>query len=469
MGIVSTLSIDALAEIFDWAITFSENSFCPQQAPLNLSHTCRVWRTILLQNGRFWARVKWPEARAVHVRLAALFLDRSASALLHYKIGQLSDGSGPDEIRAWHELLFKKQERWRVVEMAMWELKWVGKSISTFSLRRRCGRRMESTTLRDLSELTRLVFADDYPFATVHDKIRTKGTPPLFLIPPSDPVNGCPIAPQLTSLICHGLRGGKRVERGMLIMLNHCPALEDLELVFESTYSTETPTEEDNGPICILRKLKRLTIGGRYTFSSPTLLPRRMETPVLHELHIQADPAVVYGELPNFLTRSKFGGPVCIADISSDSDYSEDEVVLEQATDRYSRLLAALPKVKHLNLDVPNIELAFRLLDRESDNIGGKCSNLCPLVENLRIVLDTSRYSPNSLHSLLDSLFKSRSASGRGFHVEVRIVGEKLKGFKEELERYPEARRWQNEQCLALVLEHMDDNCPTSTAFDSLI
>ena len=83
MGSVSTLSSDALAEIFDWAIILSEDPFCLRQAPLNISHTCRAWRAVLLQNGRFWARVRWPEskaetARAVHVRLAALFLDRSA-------------------------------------------------------------------------------------------------------------------------------------------------------------------------------------------------------------------------------------------------------------------------------------------------------------------------------------------------------------------------------------------------------
>ena len=192
---------DVLTVIFEWSTFLANGIPSIREAPLNLSHTCRSFRQLLLSSGHFWAHLRCLSPK-VHGRLAQMWLERSLDARITFRAHGLSGIDEEEDLEAWRQVFSSKLSQFRALSVSF-----------EGGLEN-----IKPSTLHDLSTLTELVLRKDIPFGLGE---RGRFTP-LFIVP-SVEATMRPIAPLLPSLYLRKVNGGNDAQRGLLAMLRHCP------------------------------------------------------------------------------------------------------------------------------------------------------------------------------------------------------------------------------------------------------
>lgn len=276
---ISTLPPEILTKIFLEAIALADFEPKNHEAPLNVSHTCKAWRQLLLTNCFFWARLNlvsaWPayRERDIDIRLATMWLARTGKATISFHVvpGDKPD-SEEDNMAVWHHEIVKRQSQWGDMNMKLY---YPDHERSV----------MQTLPLEDLQNLTIWRIDDNDPFAIESDEPRVDKA--SFLIPDLS-LTGQPIAPRLTTLRITGIFVDNRQQRGLLAMLRHCPNLETFAICYED--EDDFDLSEDT-PICVLSKLKQLSLAGEF---GRLHLFRKLRVPALDYLDV-GDPFHVNG------------------------------------------------------------------------------------------------------------------------------------------------------------------------------
>ena len=244
---IFSLPDDALYEIFEHASSISpeEYTILTHEAPLNVSYTCRAWRRLVLSDSRCWVRILYALRQSdleVDIRILSLFLERSADALINFKLYE-PDIQSPleeEDLLAGYRIATGKQSRW--VEMVL-------------CYPREYRDAVEPAKLHDLSNLTKWIIVDGFPFGLEGHR---GSQPPLFIVPIRQTSDN-PIAPLLLQLHLFRLCANVEEQRGVLAMLRQCPNLTGLRINFAPEQSDSDDIDE---PICIMDKLEELRVDG---------------------------------------------------------------------------------------------------------------------------------------------------------------------------------------------------------------
>ena len=347
---------DVLSEIFALAISQSEGRTTLRDAPLNLSHTCRRWRELLLSNGRFWTHLDCFNSRTYDHRLASLWPERSRDAIMNVRIGPHHDGSQESKDRDCERLLeavLRNQSRVGALKVMM-----MGSHEG------------EPMKLHDLSNLVSLELHHPFPFRG--DSLLLSSTHALLHLPHL-PEETQAIAPVLTKLTLTGVKEAEAQLAGVLAMLVHCHNLSEFALTTRRNRSVERRDEESEAPInCILEKLESFSYS---TFSYGGFL-RHIRAPSLRYICVMGiaswPPAFneMYDDIRDFLADSERGPVVRSAHFFF--THIEEEAQLA--------ILEALPGVTTLEAGFPRTNRVYRGL-----TLGGDGGELCPLLEYMEI------------------------------------------------------------------------------------
>ena len=248
---ITSLPDDALCEIFDCAIPFyfHGDEVLNHEAPFNISHTCRAWRQLVLSDSRCWVLILYAlkhSSLKVDIRILSLLLERSAGALIKFKIDKhcIQGPLGGSDLLAIHIIATGKQSRW--LKMAL-------------RYPRECRDAVRPAELHDLSNLTEWKIADVFPFGL---EAHRESQSPLFVVPIRRTTD-YPIAPLLSRLSLLRFRANCEEQRGVLAMLRQCPNLIVLRISFDS----EQPGfDEIDEPGCLMEKLQALTVDGNFKY-----------------------------------------------------------------------------------------------------------------------------------------------------------------------------------------------------------
>ena len=387
---VASLPDDVLHEIFERAIPISLETcarttrkiIIMHEAPLNISHTCRAWRKLVLSFGRFWARILHAlqeQYLEVDIRLLSLLLERTAGTIididLHFRnIRRPFEKPG---FRVWFRTAARKQSCW-------------GKMTLQYYLHSPDG--IKPAKLRNLPNLTELTIYHMFPFGLE----ACASHPPLFVVPIRQPFNH-PIAPLLSRLSLTWLNAKREANRGILAMLRQCPNLTFLRVVY--MWEDHHPNDIDE-PICVMDKLEELVVEENFKL---LFLLRKILAPSLRSLTVDSsrreDAADLRRELPILLSRPRFGAPLLSASVRFNCAVDTEEQL---------QLLQALSDVKDLSICFKYDEDTFHLLSFDDD--GGQ---LCPYLEKLHIFLQVVRR--RNLHSI-ECMLASRYRRSGTFH-----------------------------------------------------
>ena len=393
---ISSLPLDALLEIFDWAVRLARSTheeLDDRVPPLNLSHTCRLWRELVLSHPPFWAHISYEGP--IHVRLASLWLERAQGADLHCNLRSFPNSNTDEEVESFLQQLSSKQSHW--VSM-------------THYGKHRHSNVCNPTELHDLSKLTDLVIYAEFPFGT--EKGDVSFLPPQFIVP--DPTIAQPLrplAPSLQHLTLHGLQGFFGSLRGIFAMLMQCPNLKILDLDCGSETHIEDG-ERHEELSCTLVSLEVLFLGGYFPGMGAL---RKLVVPTLRELHFAAnyfrDDDSIFNEFPMFLVDSQCARSITKLILDIAGDEPERAVLI--------RIIRVLPNVTHLGMSCfgsasqsvlllddngagffPNLQelLFFEVFPRAEPHHEGLCSMLASRFaqnEKFRATLDVSRFEPN--------------------------------------------------------------------------
>ena len=443
---------DVLFEIFQWAVAASDGIPSVREAPINISHTCRRWRDVVLSQGRFWARLNCIAPAKIHIRLATLYLERSARANLKFSISQATESSSEVDRDTWRELLLKKQSQWDILKMHSApyltdDSLWTALRLEPLIYGHRKSSRLES-----LPSLKELVFSDEFPFGI--ENIDTKGatkTLPLFLVPHPSSMDQ-PLAPSITHLACSRLRGSRNEQRGLWAMLWQCPNLEELKLFFDSKGEEAMGDDE---PICVLSKLQVLEVEDtRSRDGEPQTIffLRRIAVPALRKFTINFFSAdedySVYVAMRDLLTRPEYAPTILEADIG----INKLDAGGDSERPWLLGLLRALHSVTDLALCISeNWDVALDLLsDFDEDN--EEDIPLCPRLEVLTIWGGNMVDMPAEY---LDSVLSPRFRYSNIFRAVVRICDDGSEEADREayfasLESNEDLGRWKEEDRLVI-------------------
>lgn len=411
---------EVLTHIFLWAAALAKFQPKNHEAPLNVSRTCKAWRQLLLTSACFWTHFDTISAVPVQfelegefdIRLAMMWLERTRNATIAYRVGsQFEKRSDMADIAAWLSEISKRQSQW-------------GELSLLYPHEKRLAIRTEP--LGNLPNLRSWHFQGPSPFTVERDGpyIDYK---PLFFVPDLNST-GQPIAPRLTTLHISRIFADRALQQGLLAMLRHCPNLES----FLISYWNEGNDSglRDDIPICVLSKLKQLTLIGNFEHLH---LFKKLKAPALDSLNVSA-PLRNHDLARDLLTIIHGLGLV----------QSLRKLVLNPMKYTFNKvaqrlLLEDFPELSFLYIDFPASTATCKLL-----SLAPRGSRLCPRLDELRICFEQP---PNI--DVLQRMLSSRFASNENFRVSIHI-NKMERGGKELLDTNSSFRQWKESGRLEL-------------------
>lgn len=403
---ILTLPPELLTEIFLWAATFADFQRVTREAPLNVSHTCKAWRQLVLTKTCFWTRFE-PD-HDVSGQLVLMWLERTGNATITYDTLMIVHRSKDHVIPTWHRELGKRQSQWG--------------NMGLFYPHPDKGRRAVQTfPLEDLRNLTSWFVSDYYPFTIRYYKSRT-AYKQLFLVPDLSST-GQPIAPRLTTLQITDFFADRVQHKGLLAMLRHSPNLEAFRLDF--CLEKEDSRLSESTEICVLSKLRQLTLRGSFTRLH---LFKNLRAPALDSLNVMYTSGLLgmSGGVPTLISDFKLG--------PSMRKLVLDVLLWPVDGDTQRLLFEALPDLSYLYIKVPELTYVCGLLSLAPDGPG-----LCPRLDELRMCF----YQPPDI-DVLGQMLSSRFESNEKFRVSIRDdKRSRYKNIEKELlDTNPSFREW---------------------------
>ena len=279
---------DILREIFEESVTCSNGLPSLKNAPLNVAHTCKLWRDVVLSNPRLWSRFCIEENEASHFDPTCPAYSKKLGCALQLWLGR--SGNASLRCRIDHPIsygnlamLLDHQDRWEEMTLVF---------LSNHQLR---------PALHELGQL-KLLQIRYISDSGVSDSL--EAMKPLLCQPPFPevpcplfilPSPFAPIAPHLTTLAIRGLGGYKAPRLVSLPLLRHAPNLESLHLSLSvDEWSVPRDTDFDHGGIVALHKLRSFRFESSNGY--PTNVISHLRLPNIVSLY------VAFGTAPNLLT-----------------------------------------------------------------------------------------------------------------------------------------------------------------------
>ena len=371
---IASLPDDVLYKIFERAIPLHRFAILKYEAPLNVSHTCRTWRQLVISNGQFWTRIILAlkeQSLKADIRMLSLWLERTADVIIDFSASNIRIPVEGADFLAWYRIAARKQSRWGKVNLPLYYY--------------RQHREVEPAKLHNLSNLTEWEIGDAFPFGL---EARKGNELPLFTVPIHQRV-GRPIAPLLSRLSLSWFRANHEEHRGLLAMLRQCPNLMALRVHYEDE---EICFDDINEPVCVMNRLDELQVEGSFNWLR---LFRKIEAPSLRSLTASpgsvASSSCLERELPILLNAPRFGAPLVSATMHFSGKLDAESQL---------RLFKALSDIKDLRVSFEGDEHTCHLLSFDDD--GGQ---LCPYLENLHVTF-TEFTSSHSIESMLVSRYR---------------------------------------------------------------
>ena len=429
MAKILSLNDDVLLKVFHAAVQASSPKLSDNQAPLNVSRTCRHWRNLLLANPRFWLCLDCKSDD--ELKLVPLWLRRSQDAVIEVSISGFSllpPKVDPVLLEGALRVIFNNQSR-------LGKLLFAGLA------------HIPPVRVDNFSNLVefRAVTSPPPVVGDAYLPLKTDNTHAVSVS--SSHLQHRAIAPKLRNLdfwFGFALATRETLE-GTWALLHQCPNLEQLSL---HVLLCEAVEHNPIDPILSLEKLESIDLGcdgeDDNGLDYVRFLLRHLRAPSLHSLTITTIMNDTLVEAAReFLLGSNYGAPVREAGILMD----DCSVQLQK------KFLQDLSQVTKLTIpddfdfgDAYRLEHTYQLL-----TLGSESGDFCPLLESF----ETS-YSPSDVEIMAKFLL-SRLRQTRTFRASIRSVK------NEDLFRiceHPELQEW-------LEVNGSDIHCTNGDLFGS--
>ncbi|KAJ3794778.1 hypothetical protein GGU11DRAFT_279590 [Lentinula aff. detonsa] len=304
MACMADLPAELLASIFLLAVFACDGVPALRNAPWNVCQTCRLWRSITLNDGRLWAHLQLYKVDGLcygdedgqqiligpdgGLRLLRIWLNRSHNAFLHYFVNDLTSYNR----RALH-LLLDHQERWKDMGFNLAGLNyWQRIRLTTLPVAESLLVEIDSMESQDTYDDVRNTPHEfEVPFSTSSFVgVKVKG--PLFTFPHSAVKVTDAVAPHLTEL---GLRFNETLTSYNLRLftmplLQQCPVLQHLKIDF---IPIDEQILDEITTILTLPHLRSLQFFTKY--NSFTSFLRHIDAPCLESLDVETRSIYVDG------------------------------------------------------------------------------------------------------------------------------------------------------------------------------